>query len=176
MTLCGLFALWTKSTPVIHGVPGYIQEMGMRKMKEGTCSRLKEENLVLSPKKLWCMDRGIQFVHEDGEQESLDEDRILLACIEQSDETKGERKCLPVEDVTRKTKGRFFLGTVYGTTCEIRTGKLGKTEGELLMEVTGNYPWLWIGGHACLDRGDRREWKELQKMVETMRVCCRIEN
>ena len=174
MTLCGLFALWTKSTQVIHGVPGYIQEMGMRKMKEGTYSRLETENVVLKPQHLRCLKQGLLFVTEEGTLDRLDEDQILLACIEQQGGDDSGCIRLPVQDVTEGTQGRFFLGTVYGTTCEIQTEKMHTTAGKLLIEIAGHYPWLWIGEHACLDTGSRKEWQNLRKMVETMRECSRI--
>lgn len=145
----------------------------MRGMEEELCSRLKEENMILAPKHIRFRKQGIAFLTEKG-YEQLDEDQILLACIEQKRGDGSGYIRLPVQDVTKETKGRFFLGTVYGTTCEIQTGKMHTTEGKLLIEIAGHYPWLWIGEHACLESGNQAEWQDLRDMVETMRDCSRM--
>ena len=134
-------------------------------MEEGTCSRLKEEDIILRPQHLRCLEQGILFVTEEGTLDRLDEDQILLACIEQQGGDDSGCIRLPVQDVTEGTQGRF---------CEIQTEKMHTTAGKLLIEIAGHYPWLWIGEHACLDTGSRKEWQNLRKMVETMRECSRI--
>lgn len=146
----------------------------MRRMEEGTCSRLKKEDIILKPQHLRCLDQGILFVTEEGARDRLDEDQILLACIEQQDGDENVSIRLPVQDVTEGTQGRFFLGTVYGTTCEIQTENMHTTAGKLLLEIAGHYPWLWIGEHPCLDTGNKKEWQNLREMVETMRECSRM--
>lgn len=138
---------------------------------ENRCSSLKRGDITISPQKVEFINHGILFVTEEGKSDSLDEDRILLACIEQSGKNGTIRTRLPVEEVTSDTEGRFFLGTIYGTRCEIQTKRMGVTAGELLIEVVQHYPWLWIGDHECLDSGDKQKWQELQNMVEQMRVC-----
>ena len=145
--------------------------MRQRKDMENRCSSLKRGDITISPQRMKFINHGILFVTEEGKSDSLDEDRILLACIEQSGKDGVIRTRLPVEEITSDTEGRFFLGTIYGTRCEIQTNRMGATAGELLMEIVRHYPWLWIGDHECLDSGDRKKWQELQNMVEQMRAC-----
>lgn len=123
---------------------------------EHRCSSLKRGDITISPQKVEFINHGILFVTEEGKSDSLDEDWILLACIEQSGKDGTIRTRLPVEEVTSDTEGRFFLGTIYGTRCEIQTKRMGVTAGKLLMEIVQHYPWLWIGDHECLDWGENR--------------------
>lgn len=135
-------------------------------------SGLKQRNITIVPDNITFVDHGMLFSSREGPLGCLDEDRILLVCLEQDSEDKNVCVRLPVEKISPDTDGRLFLGTVYGTRCEIQTDRIWKTAGELLMEMVCHYPWLWVGDHACLDSRDKRKWQELRNMVEQMRACC----
>ncbi|WP_287492326.1 hypothetical protein [Sellimonas sp.] len=128
--------------------------------------RLKKDNVIIEPKEVEVSDHGILFLTEDGASEHLDEDRILLVCIEDS----VSHKRLGVETITSGTIGRLLLGTVYGTRCEIEMREMHKTAGELLISLVSHFPWLWVGDHQCLNSGKTEEWENLQEMVEQMRA------
>ncbi len=134
-------------------------------------SILKQKDIVVVPTKVMFQDHGILFTSEEGPSGSLDEDRILLACLEKEEKGRKTPVRVPVEDVSQETEGRIFLGTIYGTQCEIRTDQIKMTAGKLLMEIVRHYPWLWVGDHECLDSKDPGKWRRLQEMVEQMRAC-----
>ena len=132
-------------------------------------SGLKRENIRINPREVVFIDHGIQFVMEDGRKETLDEDRILLVCVEQDDAV-GRGKRLPVEQVTFETGGYVILGTIYGTRCEVVLPRTYMSAGKFLILTVEQFPWLWAGDHRCLDGGKESDWKELRQMVEIMRA------
>ena len=140
-------------------------------MTENKCSSLEKSDITIAPKQILFLDHEILFLMADGVSEKLEEDRVLLVCIEQENTEEGSSIRLPVEKVTIQTVGHLFLGTVYGTRCEIRTDKMHSTEGEVLIDILQHYPWLWVGDHECLNSHSKKKWEELQYMVEEMRAC-----
>ena len=90
---------------------------------ENRCSSLKRGDIIISPQRMKFINHGILFVTEEGKSDSLDEDRILLACIEQSGKDGAIRTRLPVEEITSDTEGRFssVRFTVHGAKSR-RTG------------------------------------------------------
>lgn len=141
------------------------------RMTEQKCSSLKQKDVLIVPEQVIFSKQGILFMLENGRYDQLDEDRILLVCIEQDKKNERTPIRLPVEEVTPQTKGRLFLATIYRTLCEIQTSKMNMNEGTLLINIVQHYPWLWVGDHKCLDSNNKKEWIELQDMVEKMRAC-----
>lgn len=140
-------------------------------MIENKCSSWEKGDITITPEKIVFLDHGILFLMADGVSEKLEEDRILLVYIEQKKAEEERTILLSLEEVTTKTEGKLFLGTVYGTRCEIRTEKMHSTEGELLIDILQHYPWLWVGDHECLNSHNKKKWEELRYMVEEMRAC-----
>ena len=134
-------------------------------------SILKQKDMIIAPTKVKFQDHGILFISQEGSCGSLDEDRILLVCLEKEQAGKQKPVRVPVEEISQEIEGRIFLGTIYGTQCEVCTDQLKMPAGKLLMEIVQHYPWLWVGGHECLDSKEPGTWHELQEMVEQMRAC-----
>lgn len=132
------------------------------------CKSLVTENITIAPKEIRFLNHGILFLTADDKSVRLEEDRILLVCIEMED---AGRKRPSVGEITVRTTGKLLLGTVYGTQCRIQTQQMKKTAGEILIAFVQHYPWLWVGNHTCLDSGNSDDWKRLRNMVEQMRIC-----
>lgn len=107
---------------------------------------------------------GIRLLGEKGETE-LSYDSLLLSCVEYRQGDNWIRA--DIEEITEETEGRLLLGEARGKIYEITIEKAGTA----LIELTEHCPWLWVGGHECLDTQEEKAWKELRHMVQGMKAC-----